>query len=146
MCGFQDTLSNIMPVDWLDPYGRTPFAKDAELSVDITIVETEDGIKASSVKNPPSSGSNRLMNAIKQALGVDLINCGAENGLQQSADLGKQNDMKNYDKKESSDKMESTSPEGPNKQGSQSSTPGTTPDEPDEKEQEKDAKEKAPKF
>lgn len=90
MCGYQDALSNIMPVDWFDPYGRTPFAKDAELSVDITIVETEDGIKASSVKNPPTSGSNRLMNAIKQALGVDFGICGAENGSQRSADLGKQ--------------------------------------------------------
>lgn len=75
MCGFQDALSNLMPTDWMDPYGRTPFAKDAELSVDITIVETEDGIRAKSVKNPPTSGSSRLMNAIKNALGVGMIDC-----------------------------------------------------------------------
>ena len=119
MCGYQDALSNIIPVDWLDPYGRTPFAKDAELSVDITIVETDDGIKASSVKNPPTTGSNRLINAIKQALGVDLINCGAENGSQRSADLGKQDDMINNDKKDSSGKMKPSSSGDSEKQGSQ---------------------------
>jgi len=75
MCGFQDVLSNVMPIDWLDPYGRTPFAKDAELSVDITIVETEDGIRARSVKNPPTTGGDRLMDAIKNALGVGMIDC-----------------------------------------------------------------------
>lgn len=73
MCGFQDALSNIMPVDWLDPYGHTPFAKGAEMSVDITIVETDDGIRATSVKNPPRAGSDRLMNAIKNALGVGFM-------------------------------------------------------------------------
>lgn len=73
MCGYQDALSNIMPMDWFDPYGRTPFANNAELSVDITIVETEDGIRAKSVKNPPRSGSNRLMEAIKNALGVGSL-------------------------------------------------------------------------
>lgn len=82
MCGYQDALSNIMPVDWLDPYGRTPFAQGAEMSVDITIVETEDGIRATSVKNPPRAGSDRLMNAIKNALGMGFMDsmepCGTE--------------------------------------------------------------------
>ena len=63
--GYQDTLAGIMPVEWLDPYGRTPFAGDMTTSVDITIVETDDGIKASSVKNPPKAGPSRLMQAIQ---------------------------------------------------------------------------------
>lgn len=82
MSGYQDALSNIMPVDWLDPYGRTPFAQGAEMSVDITIVETEDGIRATSVKNPPRAGSDRLMNAIKNALGLGFMDspelCGTD--------------------------------------------------------------------
>lgn len=107
MCGYQDALSNVIPVDWLDPYGRTPFAKDAELSVDITIVETDDGIRAKSVKNPPTSGSSRLMNALKNALGVGFDICEPPCSSQQAADQGKQNDMIDKDKKENSDKMES---------------------------------------
>lgn len=75
MCSFQDAMSNIMPVDWFDPYGQTPFAKDAEMSVDITIVETDDGIRATSVKNPPKAGPSRMMDAIKNALGVGFMDC-----------------------------------------------------------------------
>lgn len=71
---YQDALSNIMPVDWFEPYGRTPFANGAEMSVDITIVETEDGIRAKSVKNPPRAGSSRLIDAIKNALGMGFMN------------------------------------------------------------------------
>lgn len=145
MCGFQDALSNLMPTDWMDPYGRTPFAKDAELSVDITIVETEDGIRAKSVKNPPTSGSSRLMNAIKNALGVGMIDCMDPCSSQQAADQGKQDDMISNDKKEKSGKMESASPGDSGKQGSQPWSSGKSPS-PDTSEQEKDAKEKAPKF
>lgn len=99
MCGYQNALSNIMPIDWLDPYGRTPFAKDAELSVDITIVETDDGIRAKSVKNPPTSGSDRLMNAIKNALGVGMMDSVDPCSSPQAADLGKQDNVKNKDNK-----------------------------------------------
>lgn len=106
MCGFQDAMSNVMPIDWLDPYGRTPFAKDAELSVDITIVETDDGIRAKSVKNPPTSGSSRLMDAIKNALGVGFDICDPTCSSLQADDQGKQEDMINNDKKESQDKSE----------------------------------------
>lgn len=148
MCGYQDALSNIMPIDWLDPYGRTPFAKDAELSVDITIVETDDGIKASSVKNPPTTGSNRLMNAIKQALGVDFDICGPQNGLQRSDDLGKCEDKECLDKSEKSqdsDIMKFGS-EDSGKQGSQPWSSGKSPEGSGDKSQMKDAKEKAPEF
>lgn len=100
MCCFQDAVSNILPLDWFDPYGRTPFAKNAELSVDITIVETDDGIKASSVKNPPTSGSSRLMNAVKNALGVGCLENEADISSPQAADLGKQNDKKKDEKKD----------------------------------------------
>lgn len=100
MC-YQNALANIMPIDWLDPYGRTPMAPNAEMSVDITIVETDDGIKASSVKNPPSSGTNRIMNAIKNALGVDLCENAADISSQQADDLGKHKDDKD-DKNDSS--------------------------------------------
>jgi len=146
MCGYQDALSNIMPIDWFDPYGRTPFAKGAEMSVDITIVETDDGIKASSVKNPPTCGSSRMMNAIKEALGVDSFENGPQNGLQRSADLGKQNDEKCSGKPDDSGKMKPSSQPGSKEQGSQPWPDGKSPEEPAAKAPEKDAKEKAPKF
>ena len=149
MCGFQDAMSNIMPVDWLDPYGRTPFAKDAELSVDITIVETDDGIRTKSVKNPPTSGSSRLMNAIKNALGVSFMDCMDPCSSLQADDQGKCDDKESQDKSEKSqdsDIMKPSSPGDSKRQGSQPWSSGKSPEEPADKSQEKDAKEKAPKF
>ena len=149
MCGIQDAIANIMPVDWLEPYGRTPFAKDAEMSVDITIVETDDGIRATSVKNPPTSGSTRLIDAIKTALGMGCMEIGPENGSQQAADLGKRDKEKSQDKsKESqdSDIMKLTSSSDSEKQGSQPWSDEKSPDVPPTTVKEKDAKEKAPRF
>lgn len=121
--GYQDTLAGIMPVEWLDPYGRTPFAGDMTTSVDITIVETDDGIKASSVKNPPKAGPSRLMQAIQQALGVDSLDISSPCSSLQAADQGKcdstekcdysedknSNDEKALKKDVSDDKMKPTS-------------------------------------
>jgi hypothetical protein len=110
--GYQDSLANIMPIEWLDPYGRMPFAGNMETSVDITIVETDDGIKASSVKNPPKSGPSRIMQAIQQALGVDPYVCGALCSSPQAADQGKQKSQKNDvrdEAKDSNDKKEDKS-------------------------------------
>jgi len=147
---FQDALSNIMPIDWLDPYGRTPFAKDAELSVDITIVETDDGIRAKSVKNPPSSGSSRLMDAIKNALGVGMIDCMDPCSSQQADDQGKCDSKESQDeskKSQDSDIMKpSSSSDSTKRQGSQPWSDEKSPEEPDATaRKEKDAK-KAPKF
>lgn len=137
---YQDALSNIMPVDWLDPYGRTPFANGAEMSVDITIVETEDGIRASSVKNPPRSGSSRLMDAIKGALGMAYPEIGPQNGLQRSDDLGKQDKEKDRENMAISDTesgksgtMKSASSGDSKRQGSQPWSPGKSPEEPTDK-------------
>jgi len=147
MCGFKDAMSNLIPVDWLDPYGESRFAKGMPYSVDITIVETDDGIRATSVKNPPTSGPSRMMDAIKQVLGVDSCEIGPQNGSQRSVDLGKQNEQKYQGKPGESGKMESTSPPSSRGQGSQPWSGGKSPEEPVEaKAQEKDAKEKAPKF
>ena len=149
---YQDALCNIMPVDWLDPYGRTPFAKDAELSVDITIVETQDGIRASSVKNPPTSGSSRLMDAIKGALGMACHEIGPQNGSQRSDDLGKQDEEKDTGKSPDSDIMKPSSSgssgdrdRNPGSQGSRRRTvedPGLNQGN----QVGEGAKEKAPKF
>lgn len=101
--GYQDALSNIMPVEWLDPYGQTPFAGNMETSVDITIVETDDGIKASSVKNPPKSGPSRLMQAIQQALGVNSAFCESPCSSLQAADQGKRDSTEKCDYNEEKD-------------------------------------------
>lgn len=150
MCGFQDALSNLMPTDWLDPYGRTPFAKNAELSVDITIVETDDGIRAKSVKNPPTSGSSRLMDAIKNALGMGLMDSMDPCSSPQAADQGKQDDMISKDKKEKSQDSDIMKPSssGDSEQGSQPWSPEKSPEESSHQgaTKTKDAKGKAPKF
>lgn len=120
--GYSDALSSIMPIEWLDPYGRTPFADGMETSVDITIVETDDGIRASSVKNPPKSGPSRLMQAIQQALGVDSLVCESPCSSLQAADLGKCDKEKSDDSDGKSQKngiMSSTSPPGSEVQGLQ---------------------------
>jgi len=151
---FQDTLSSIMPVDWLDPYGRTPMAPDAELSVDITIVETDDGIKATSVKNPPKAGPGRLIQAIQEALGMAGFDSSAPCTNLQAADQGKHSgtDSKKSDRQNKeldtnageSDRIEPSKPDGlrdrDRNPGSSGSRPrpshyGAT--------EEKDAKEKA---
>ena len=142
MCGFQDTLSNLMPIDWMDPYGRTPFAKDAEMSVDITIVETDDGIRATSVKNPPKAGPSRLMDAIKNALGVGLMDCTDSCNSLQSDDQGKQDNKKDTRNDRKSGTMESTSSGDSEMQGSQPWSPGKSPEELDAKAKEKDASRK----
>jgi len=156
MCGFQDAMCNIMPVDWFDPYGRTPFAKDAELSVDITIVETDDGIRAKSIKNPPTSGSSRIMDAIKNALGMGFDVCDPLCSSPQAADLGKCDDMISNDKKEKmaisdtesgkSDTMKPSSSGDSEQQGSQPWSSEKSPEEPDDTSKEKDAKKKTPRF
>ena len=141
MCGFQDVLSNVMPIDWLDPYGRTPFAKDAELSVDITIVETEDGIRARSVKNPPTTSGDRLMDAIKNALGMASDVCDPVCKPQQSDDQALCDDKECDEKPGKSDTMKLPSPEGsgdrdrnPSSQGSpRPSRQGATEDKDEEK-------------
>ena len=120
--GYQDALSNIMPVEWLDPYGRTPMANGMETSVDITIVETDDGIRASSVKSPPKSGPSRLMQAIQMALGVDQFDCESPCSSLQAADQGKRDDEEKKDsgeKPEESGTMGSTSSPDSRRQGQQ---------------------------
>lgn len=144
---YQDALGNLMPFDWIDPYGRMPMAPDAEVSVDITVVETDDGIKATSVKNPPRSGSNRLMNVIKQVLGVDFLENGPQNGSQRSADLGKCESDSCKENDQESGKMKPSSSGGsdenrdrnPGPQGSRPGPGSFGADKTDE-----DAKEKAP--
>lgn len=113
---FNDALSNLMPMDWFDPYGRTPMAMDpnfnlnADMSVDITIVETDNGIRASSVKTPPREGPNRLMQAIQNALGVDSIFCEPPCSSPQAADQGKHDKQNScLSRSGDSDKMESSS-------------------------------------
>ena len=134
--GCQDALAALMPIDELDPYGRTPMANGMEMSVDITIVETDDGIRVSSVKNPPKSGPSRLMEAIKQALGVDSLENSSLCKNLQADDQGKQKDSESTEKSDYSEKknsndkkplkdgvsnaiMESTSPSASRGQGSQ---------------------------
>ena len=149
MCGFQDAMSNIMPVDWFDPYGRTPFAKDSEMSVDITIVETDDGIRATSVKNPPKAGPSRMMDAIKNALGVGFMDCMDPCSSQQAADLGKRDDKESQEKSEESqdsDIMESSSSGDSKRQGSQPWSDEKSPKLDATAGKAEDAKEKAPKF
>ena len=70
MSGFADVLNELFPTDWLDPYGSMPLNKQYSVQIDITQVETDDGIKVTAVKSPPSSGTTSVRDAISMALGM----------------------------------------------------------------------------
>lgn len=122
----ESALSNLFPAGWLDPYGSMPLNKDYSVQIDITQVETDDGIKVTAVKTPPHAGTTSIQDAISMALGMGCDNSEAPTGSPQSADQGKRDDVKNNDKKDSSGTSE-------------------PPDLQAEKEEDEDAKEKAPK-
>lgn len=111
-------LSNLFPTDWLDPYGNMPLNKEYSVQIDITQVETDDGIKVTAVKTPPRAGTTSIQDAINMALGFccspeadesDSKNAnsmgnktsedktGSQNAIQRSADLGKRDEKNSED-------------------------------------------------
>lgn len=105
MSGIEQALSNMFPVDWCDPYGKMPLNKEYSVQIDITQVETDNGIRVTAVKKPPQADTTSIEDAISMALGMGCDEIGAENGSQQSADLGKQDSKK--DTEESPDTKDS---------------------------------------
>lgn len=132
-------LSNLFPVSWLDPYGNMPLNKEHTVQIDITQVETDDGIKVTAIKTPPRAGTTSIQDAISMALGMGCDEIGPQNGLEQSADLGKRDDKKSSGKNGKCDTMKSTSPES-SEQGSQPWGSGKSSEEQDDKSPEKGAK------
>lgn len=115
MCGIGEVLNNLFPTNWLDPYGCMPLNKEYSVQIDITQVETDDGIKVTAVKTPPRAGTTSIQDAISMALGMACDNCEAPTNSQQSADLGKYDDMINNDKKDSKPSSGSGKPDFGNK-------------------------------
>lgn len=112
MSGIEEALNNMFPTGWLDPYGSMPLNKDYSVQIDITQVETDDGIKVTAVKTPPHAPTTSIKDAISMALGMGCDISEAPTNSPQSADQGKRDDMKNNDNKQDSgdsDKMESSS-------------------------------------
>ena len=70
MCGMQETLDSLFPTSWLDPYGNMPLNKQYSVQIDITQVETDNGIKVTAVKTPPQAGTTSIQDAINMALGM----------------------------------------------------------------------------
>ena len=70
MCGIGEALNNLFPTGWLDPYGSMPLNKEYSVQIDITQVETDDGIKITAVKTPPRASTTSVQDAISMALGM----------------------------------------------------------------------------
>lgn len=105
MSGIEEALNNMFPTGWLDPYGSMPLNKDYSVQIDITQVETDDGIKVTAVKTPPHAPTTSIKDAISMALGMGCDVCEAPTNSPQSADQGKRDKQDSGD----SDKMESSS-------------------------------------
>ena len=84
-----NALSNLFPTGWLDPYGQMPLNEGHSVQIDITQVETDDGIRVTAVKTPPRAGTTSIQDAISMALGMGCDEIGPYSGSQRSADLGK---------------------------------------------------------
>lgn len=63
-------MNNLFPTSWLDPYGSMPLNKEYSVQIDITQVETDDGIKVTAVKTPPHASTTSVQDAINMALGI----------------------------------------------------------------------------
>ena len=101
----ESALNNLFPVDWLDPYGEMPLNKEFKVQIDVTQVETDDGIKVTAVKTPPRAGTTSIGDAISMALGMGCCETEPQNESSQSADLGKRDEEKPSGDAEKSDKM-----------------------------------------
>lgn len=103
MSGIEEALNNMFPTGWLDPYGSMPLNKDYSVQIDITQVETDDGIKVTAVKTPPHAPTTSIKDAISMALGMGCDVCEAPTDSPQSADQGKRDTSSNSDKKNNFD-------------------------------------------
>lgn len=63
-------MNNLFPTGWLDPYGSMPLNKEYSVQIDVTQVETDDGIKITAVKTPPRASTTSVQDAINMALGM----------------------------------------------------------------------------
>lgn len=124
MCGINEALNNLFPTGWLDPYGSMPLNKDYSVQIDITQVETDDGVKVTAVKTPPHAPTTSIQDAISMALGMGCDVCEAPTNSPQSADQGKRDKQDSGD----SDTMKSSSSGNSSNRdrnpGSQGSHPG----------------------
>lgn len=120
MSGIGEALNNLFPTGWLDPYGSMPLNKEYSVQIDITQVETDDGIKITAVKTPPRASTTSVQDAINMALGMgccddkeNVENCQSESKEKgencQSADKPEPEDKPdNDDTGESDDKPDWT--------------------------------------
>lgn len=139
MCGINEALNNLFPTGWLDPYGSMPLNKDYSVQIDITQVETDDGIKVTAVKTPPHAPTTSIQDAISMALGIACDDCEAPTNSPQSADQGKR------DKQDSGDsgKMKPSSSGNSSDRDRNPGSQGSRPEPPESKEPEdEDAKKK----
>lgn len=89
MGSMEETLSNLFPTSWLDPYGNMPLNQELTAQIDITQVTTDNGIKITAVKTPPRAGTTSIKDAISMALDMGCCEIGPHRASQQAADLGK---------------------------------------------------------
>lgn len=134
MSGIEEALNNMFPTGWLDPYGSMPLNKDYSVQIDITQVETDDGIKVTAVKTPPHAPTTSIKDAISMALGMGCDVCEAPTNSPQSADQGKRDKQDSGDSDKIKPSSSGNSGDRDRNPGSQGSRPepsrqGATEDE-----------------
>ena len=100
MSGFADVLNELFPTDWLDPYGSMPLNKQYSVQIDITQVETDDGIKVTAVKPPPAASTTSVQDAINMALGMGCCHEDGEEAPKKSENTPKPDSKKPEDSPE----------------------------------------------
>lgn len=104
MCGIGEALNNLFPTGWLDPYGSMPLNKEYSVQIDITQVETDDGIKITAVKTPPRASTTSVQDAINMALGMGCCDDKEKGEDCQSESKGKGENCQSANKPEPEDK------------------------------------------
>ena len=110
MSGIGEALNNLFPTGWLDPYGSMPLNKEYSVQIDITQVETDDGIKITAVKTPPRASTTSVQDAINMALGMGCCEDIAERGDSQDSkgNIAEREDSKSNKKSENEPENDDT--------------------------------------
>ena len=102
MSGIGEALNNLFPTGWLDPYGSMPLNKEYSVQIDITQVDTDDGIKITAVKTPPRASTTSVQDAINMALGMGCCEdiTERENSQDSKGNIAEREDSKSNKKPE----------------------------------------------
>lgn len=119
-------MAGLFPASWCDPYGRTPHGDGMEVSIDMTMVTTDNGIRITAVKTPPRARQTSMADAVANAMALCM-----EEGCLQEKPCDAPLKPSECDKMESDDHEASSDRDrNPGPGGRQKREEGTTPREP----------------